>query len=288
MVGEGTAMEPHDFPVFCPVAFAGIGWLPDTLHDRSIIVELQRRALDEPIEPYRARRARAPGLELGRRLAAWAHRHAAQLADADPPMPEGITDRPADVWEPVLAVADVAGGDWPTRARVACLKLNDIRAETDDSAKRRLLVDIHDIFDGRDQIDTATLISELCDIDESPWASWLDGKSDKAKGSWLARQLKPFRVRSTKIRVRDKSLRGYKRSDFTDTWSRYLPPTAPPQTDGTDGTDGTPQVAATSTVPTVPSVPVPDGVSGAVREPATPPAAGGRERFVFAVRGQGR
>ena len=43
-----------------------------------------------------------------------------RLVEADPVMPDGITDRPADVWEPLLAVADAAGGDWPQTGRFAC------------------------------------------------------------------------------------------------------------------------------------------------------------------------
>jgi hypothetical protein len=28
-------------------------------------------------------------------------------------MPEGVTDRSAEIWEPLLAIADTAGGHWP-------------------------------------------------------------------------------------------------------------------------------------------------------------------------------
>ena len=40
-----------------------------------------------------------------------------------PGAPEGIEDRDADVWEPLLAVAELAGGHWPERARVAAVPL---------------------------------------------------------------------------------------------------------------------------------------------------------------------
>jgi Protein of unknown function (DUF3631) len=213
MVGEGAAMVPKDFAVFCPVAFAGIGWLPDTLHDRSIIVVLRRRAPGEIIDDYRARRHRAPGLLLGRRLAAWAHRHAAELADLDPVMPSGITDRPADVWEPVLAVADVAGGDWPARARAACQKLNDIRAAADDSIGVRLLADIRVVFDGIDRVSSADLAKRLAEIEESPWGDWYGRPID---ARWLARQLKPYGVKPKQHRFDVTKRKGYLVSDFAD------------------------------------------------------------------------
>ena len=46
--------------------------------------------------------------------------HADQLADAEPEMPPGLVDRPADVWEAPLAVADLAtapGRPGPERRR---------------------------------------------------------------------------------------------------------------------------------------------------------------------------
>ena len=38
-------------------------------------------------------------------------------------MPEGVEDRDADIWEPLLAIADSVGGEWPKRARVAAVSL---------------------------------------------------------------------------------------------------------------------------------------------------------------------
>ena len=245
-----------DFPVFCPVALAGIGKLPDTIRDRSIVVVLRRRSPAEHVEPYRARKIRTTGLLLGRRLAAWAHRNADVLADADPTMPPGIADRPADTWESVLAVADAAGGDWPDRARAACIKLNAVRADSDDSIGVRLLADIRDVFMG-DRVSSADLASKLAEIEESPWGDWR-GKAIDAR--WLARRLKPYGVAPTKIRMGEATARGYLVEDFHDVWSRYLP--TPPAETGTSGTSGTSQVAPTRDVPDVPDVPVPEGGNG--------------------------
>jgi Protein of unknown function (DUF3631)/Domain of unknown function (DUF3854) len=256
MVGEGTAMTPKDFPVFCPVALAGIGRLPDTIHDRSIVVELRRRSPIEHVEPYRARKARGTGLVLGRRLAAWAHRNADALADADPTMPPGISDRPADTWESILAVADAAGRDWPQRARAACIRLNAVRAENDDSVGVNLLTDIRTVFVD-DRISSANMASKLAEIEESPWGDWR-GKPIDAR--WLARRLKPYGIRPAKIRIGEMTAQGYKIEDFHDAWSRYLP--HPPDMTGTSGTSGTKQVTPTSDVPDVPDVPVPGGGNG--------------------------
>jgi Protein of unknown function (DUF3631) len=182
-------------------------------------------------------------------------------------MPVGITDRPADAWEPLLAVADAAGGDWPNRARQACVALNKVRADSDDSVGVKLLSDIRDVFCERDQIDTAALMTALCDIDESPWGDWLDGKSDKARGICLARRLKPHGIKPTKLRLdATTTAKGYRRSDLDDAWSRYLPDTHVQH--GTKGTEGTPHVAPTRDVPSVPSVPSSERGNGTM--PRTP------------------
>ena len=68
------------------------------------------------------------------------------LTDAEPDMP--VEDRAADVWEPLIAVADQAGGAWPERARGACLTLTG-KAEADDaerSVSLRLLADLRTVF----------------------------------------------------------------------------------------------------------------------------------------------
>src|SRR5690606_24783187 len=105
-VGGQNRDEVHDFKVFCPVAMAGLGHLPDTLMTRSIVLRMRRRAPSERVQPWRDRLHRPEGEELQLRMAAWA-----QVAPATieyPDLPEGVADRDADVWEPLLMVADMA------------------------------------------------------------------------------------------------------------------------------------------------------------------------------------
>ena len=119
-VGEGTKQTVVEFPAFAAVALAGLGKLPDTILTRSIVIRMRRRAPDEHIEPYRARIHEPEGWKLRGMLADWTATVAERLTGYWPEMPPGVTDRPADVWEPLLAVADAAGGPWPGRARDAC------------------------------------------------------------------------------------------------------------------------------------------------------------------------
>lgn len=221
MVGEGAGMVPKDFAVFAPVALAGIGdFLPDTVLDRSVIVRMRRRAPDETVEPMRQRRAVARAIPLARRIAAWGQRHAEALAESDPAMPEGIDDRPADVWMPLIAIGDAAGGTWPARARAACVKLNAARAEDDPSISVRLLHDIRDVF-ATDRMHSADLVAKLNELEERPWSGWNKGNGFKPVN--LAKFLADYGIRSKNVRIGDLQKKGYDFDDLRDAFDRYLP-----------------------------------------------------------------
>ena len=139
-VGDPKRMEVHAFPAFCAVALAAIGDLPDTITDRAVVIRMRRRAPDEVLAPFRRRLALSEAEPIRAGLEAWAVCAEEELAGAWPSMPPGLTDRTADVWMPLLAIADMAGGEWPARARVAVV-LDGDRAAVDVSLGVRLLAD---------------------------------------------------------------------------------------------------------------------------------------------------
>ena len=61
-------------------------------------------------------------------------------------MPAGIQDRNADIWEALVAVADIAGGEWPGRARAAASALVAEAREVEPSLNIRLLADVWTTF----------------------------------------------------------------------------------------------------------------------------------------------
>jgi hypothetical protein len=223
----GAGHEVGRFPVFCAVAMAGIGDLPDTLMDRSVVIPMKRRAPHERVRPYRAKTTEPEGHELRDRLAEWALVHADDLDDVEPDMPEGITDRPADVWEPLLAIAEVIGGDWPDRARAAAVEINGLRMERDPSLSIQLLADLRDVFTlkGTDRLFTEQIIEDLCAIEGAPWSD-LYGKPLDPNS--LRRRVKKYLPpgdlsKSTKLRIGDEVRNGYTSEHFADAWTRYLP-----------------------------------------------------------------
>ncbi len=221
VAGEGGNMRPREYRAYCAVALAGLGHLPSTIATRAITIPMRRRAPDELVRPYRERITRPEGEQLRRRLGAWVHRHGDCIPEA-PELPAGVTDRPADCWEPLVAIGDAARGRWPATARAACTARVAAGGE-DQSPGVRLLSDLRTAFASDSRLATAELLDRLASLDDTPWADQIDGKSDKARGSWLARKVRPYGISSRTLRIGDSTPKGYEAGDFTDTWRRYLP-----------------------------------------------------------------
>jgi hypothetical protein len=220
-VGQGTKQAVVEFPAYAAVALAGLGKLPDTILTRSVVIRMRRRAPDERVEPYRARVHEPEGEKLRGLLADWGSTIAERLTGYWPDMPPGVTDRPADVWEPLLAVADAAGGPWPARAREACAWLVRDNADRGISLGVRLLADLRGIFAGQRVMTTEDILTRLRSVDAAPWA---DIKGQPLDARALARLLAPYDITSAKVKVAGKPLQGYRAEHLADAWTRYLPP----------------------------------------------------------------
>jgi hypothetical protein len=253
-VGQGANMEVKDFSVFCPKAIAGIGKLPDTIADRSIKIELKRRAPNERVQRFRRKNADRDATHLRERLVAWAAQCIDRLRDAQPDLGDALDDRAADGWEPLIAIADLVGGDWPARARAVAVALSSGAGREDASLGVRLLTSIRVVFEERaaERLSSADLVAALVADEEAPWGD-LRGKVLDPRS--LSTRLRPFGVRPRNVRLGTAQAKGYERADFEDAWARYLPPSPSPEkpsqasqasqtpdsnlASGTAGTDGT-------------------------------------------------
>jgi hypothetical protein len=221
-VVKGKIVETEEIPAYCAVALAGLGGLPDTLLSRAVVIRMRRRSPDETVEPYRRRVHEPEGRALRDGLSRWARLILKRVTGVWPDMPDGIKDRDADVWEPLLAVADAAGGDWPQRARVAAVTLVALAKESTPSLGIRLLADLRHVFGDADVQATDTILKALHSLDESPWAD-IKGKPINDRG--LASRLRPYGIKPRLVRIGgDHVLRGYAKEDFHDAWRRYLGP----------------------------------------------------------------
>ncbi|WP_063730185.1 DUF3631 domain-containing protein [Streptomyces sp. RTd22] len=231
-VGDGGNQTVQAFPSYAGVAVAGLGSLPDTILTRSVIIRMRRRARNEKVQPFRQRIHTKEGNALRDRLANWADSVRDLVDGVFPDMPDEVTDRPADVWEPLIAVADAAGGDWPERARAACVELvNAAKADDKGSTGIRLLTDLRDqVLNGIDRLPTVAVLERLHSLDEAPWAD-MGGKPLDARGlskllrEYMTADNKPITARN--IKTGAGVLKGYYAADLADAWARYCPP--PPE-----------------------------------------------------------
>ena len=241
----GESQKVVAFPAYCAVALAGLHGLPETLSHRSVIIRMRRRGPGEEVQPFRARFHRPEGHELRDRAASWATDTRPRLTGWLPTFPDGVTDRPADVWEPLLSIAEVEGGEWPELAREACAALTAVD-DAPQSLSVRLLDDLRSVFTDKGDpafIPTQELLAALRSIEEAPWATYgKDGLTARA----LSSRLEGYGVKPHLDRPAPHSepVRGYRRNELLDPWSRYLPsannplqPLQPPIHEGTSASD---------------------------------------------------
>jgi hypothetical protein len=242
-VGQGAKIDYKDFSTFCAKAIAGIGRLPDTVADRSIPIRVKRARRGE-VSKFRAREVEPEAAELNARLQNWCAANLEILRAARPDIPPQLSDRQADVCEPLLAIADLAGGNWPEASRRAVIELCTQAQANDDSVGVKLLADIKRMFsppddDGEplpeiDRIASCDLAKGLGEMEDRPWAEW--GKSGRPiTQPQLARLLSRYDIAPKTIRLHDgRRLKGYGREQFAESWGLYLAldsPLSPATTD---------------------------------------------------------
>lgn len=225
----GPTLKLQDFATFCPKALGGIGDLPDTISDRCIPIRMERKRKTDEVKRWRWRLVQTDAEQLRGQIEEAVGALWADLSQGmEPVLPDELSDRAQDAWEPLLAIADIAGAPWDAAARDAARFLMSSRID-EPPIGAQLLVDIRNSFNGDNRLATADLIKLLVDIDESPWSDW-GGKA--ITGRRLAGLLRPYGVTPRK----ERGWRGYFASDFKDAWGRYTPspPTAPNAPTATD------------------------------------------------------
>lgn len=217
---------------FAPKVMAGLTELPATVADRSFRLDMTRAKENEKplrLTPKDRRQLERECMMLQMRLGAFAERHMETLLSAEPDLPSAIDDRGQDIAEPLLAIADIAGGEWPTKAREAMVKLRNNMKKADSLSNPELLLhDIKHVFRGKQVIYSEDLVAALLRQEESPWRTM--GLNQHK----LARILHEFveypggpRIKSTRLRVGGRKSgnalkAGYRRKQFEDAWSRYI------------------------------------------------------------------
>ncbi|MDD3182590.1 MAG: DUF3631 domain-containing protein [Alphaproteobacteria bacterium] len=229
----GEDYEVCSFSTYCPKVIALIGNLPDTLQDRSICARLVRRSRHERVARFMSKDMAA--LEVIRRKSArWVDNYSVELRDADPLLPEYLSNRSADNWFPLLAIADVISEGWGARAREAARVITERNNEDTISIGTLLLDDIKSIFDNAnmDRLRSSAIVSLLNNLDERPWSEWKRGR--ELSTNQLAYLLRSFSIFSTTMRFNSdtRPAKGYARAQFEDAWAHYLPSQDVPDCNG--------------------------------------------------------
>jgi len=222
----------QDYPAYCAVALAGLGKLPETIADRAVIIRMKKRKRTERVEPWRPRVNAKEANALGAALGSW-------MMDASLSWPDNmpVEDRAADVWEPLIMVADAAGGHWPATARNAALVLTSDKPQA--SLGVRLLRDLQIVFGPNDKMRSEDIITALTELSESPWQRFhADGSPLDFRD--LARFLREYDIRPRDVWIDGSSSKGYHADDLRDAWERYVhPSTIREVREVRDGLDGT-------------------------------------------------
>ena len=218
----GDNHEPRQFSTWAAVAIALIGTLPDTLQDRAILIRMRRRLPSEAITQFRADKTDDLKI-LARKAARWANDNLEVLCAMDPTMPPTITNRDADNWRPLLAIADAAGGEWSVRARSIAMTMTDKTEGEEQSLKTMLLEDIRTAFASKevDKLPSAELVEGLLAMKDRPWSE-LGRVAKPITQNKLAALLKGFHIRPDDVWTGGKPLKGYMLSQFGDAFLRYL------------------------------------------------------------------
>jgi putative DNA primase/helicase len=234
-IKHGEDINPVRYSTWTPKIFSGIGKLADTIEDRAIIIQMKRRRKDEPCERLRHRNRFD---DIPRKALRFISDHRDAILNADdPPVPAVLNDRAADNWTPLLVLADLAGGDWPTKARQVAVELSGDGESLGDA---QLILDIRNIFAGSgvDKMSSEEMAERLGQMEGRPWAEYGDRRRPITKNQ-LADLLRPFKIWSktirgkfTKIepdgsRVTKDTAKGYQVDFFADAFGRYIPQDGP-------------------------------------------------------------
>lgn len=230
---EGDNLEPKQFSTWAPMSLASIKPLQGTIMDRSVVIQLRRKMIDETVKRLPTdlkglfKQTRAKALR-------WVIDNKDVIRNSQIE-PESLgNDRAVDNWIPLFTFASQASEKWLKKCKSAYQLLNDFKEEA--TPQIMLLEDIRSIFEGMKpepsefdktippkpaRIHSNELVEKLIGLEERPWSEWKHGKPMTVNS--LAKLLSAFNVHSKTIRIYNSRAKGYEAKQFDDAFSRYLP-----------------------------------------------------------------
>ena len=182
---EAPSFDTKEFATFSPMVIAGIGTsaIPETVADRSILIEMKRKTSNENIREFESDEVDELFTPLRVALGEWVSKNSAKFRSCKPEMPSELNSRARDVWKSLFKIAESAGQEWKERAWNASLSLSLDSSEEDEvSLSIKLLEDIRGVFQG-DRMATKDILNALRQEEESPWA-YMDGFNPHLLRRW--------------------------------------------------------------------------------------------------------
>lgn len=198
---------------------SGIGGLPTTLNDRSILVRMRRKLEKEKlVKPHDRKETLA---FLKREIQQWCDANAAAVSSIRVEPLEVNNDRFRDNYEPLLKIAACISKELEIVVRDAAVRMVNSQYE-ENIGGERLLADIKLVLDTnkKKEVGTNELLALLCEHEDSVWRRYKTNSAITAVD--LAKELSLFAIRPVRIR-NVTQMRGYKREQFQDAFMRYVP-----------------------------------------------------------------
>jgi hypothetical protein len=213
------------FETFCPKVLAGRyeETLDDATRDRCIGIRMEKASWADHVKRWVEKFHLAEGQEIGAKLSMWCESVAEEAWKLDVWCTTAVGQRVIDIWEPLLAIAELAGGNWLESAKSALVELSTGSRAEHDSRGVRLLKDIRAVRDARppsESIFTSDLAGALAGMREE-WAEY--GRTQKPiSPTQIARLLARYEIKSVQVWIGGKNLHGYHWKQFEKAWETYL------------------------------------------------------------------
>lgn len=229
-------MDVVNFPVYCAKVLGGIGHLPDTIQDRSVVIVMKRKAPHEKVERFRHAKVKATLEPIKADIITWTQEYADAIKGAEPEMPEEFNDRMMDACEILVAIADTMGDGATVRG--ALTEVLATEPQTHETTRLKVLRDMRTLYAGwqKANMPTSIILPALHALDPS-WANYYD--RGPLKDTDLAALTAYFSIKPKTVWIPDGTLqnadgtpvtghgaKGYKYDEFADAWARYLEPEA--------------------------------------------------------------
>ena len=213
----GATAGLQRYSCWCPKAIAMIGKVPDTIADRSIVVQMVRKLTSEKRIPLAALNATS----IKAKCARFALDQGQAVAQYEKIHGDGLNDRAADTFDPLYVIARLAGKEWEHKLHTAALALAPIAQSR--SSGTDLLQDIYAmlVLMKETKMFTRTILTFLKDPEFAPTP--LVTKYSGLDEIKIAQSLRPYGIKPIALRIGKAVGKGYHIDELSDAVARYVP-----------------------------------------------------------------